>query len=263
MNIQVLAHPGKMEAKIAAAAISDWLEARGHNTLVRNLANLELVLVIGGDGFTVRCAGQYSLIGVPIIAINAGDIGFLTRGNINNWEETLELIVSGKYHIEKRMGLDYEYKGETSEGPIVNDVYLRHTHSMASLKVSFDGITVFSELVVDGLIVGAPTGSTGYNASAGGPIIQPGLNCLTITPICQYHFNARPLVVTPDTKIEIEVLKTKKPGELVLMADGKAIGAMDGKEKIIVKKHKQSLLFAVIDRQDFYRALQQKKGLMS
>lgn len=262
MNIHVYPHPEKREAKNMAVVIRKWLEERGHNTLVKDLDNTDLVLVIAGDGFTVHCAGKFSPAGIPVIAINAGDVGFLTQGNINNWEKTLEAVISKKYHVEKRTGLDYEYNGKISLSPVVNDVYLKHTHSIARFKVSVNGEIVYSSLSADGVIVSTPTGSTGYNSSAGGSIIQPGLDCLSITPICQYHFSARPLIVLPETKIEVEVLQIKSPGTLNLMADGQTIGAMAAGEKVVIKKHEQQLLFAVIDHHDFYRALQEKKGLM-
>lgn len=263
MEINVLYHPEKEEAKKTAKKILEYLKKSNSASLSPESHDLrEIAIAIGGDGFAVRTAAHYSKLGIPTIAINAGDVGFLTRGNVENWEDTLRLIVENRYVVEKRIGLNYLYNGHSSMNPIVNDVYFKHTLSVANFRVLINGEETFSSLSADGLIVSTPTGSTGYCSSADGPIVQPGMNCLIFTPICPYHLHTKPLVLLPETEITIEVLKAKRPGNLNLVADGQIIGSMEEGETVVIKKHTENLLFAVIDHHDFYRALQEKKGLM-
>ncbi len=260
MNFIITAHPGKKKAGETKKKIIKWLRERGHKVVPEN-QKADLAIGLGGDGFTAHHVAMFSPRGIPSLIINAGDVGFLTAGSISDWESILERIVAKKFKTEKRVGLELDYRGK-KYGPIANDIYLRHSKSVAFFKVSLNGNILHEALIADGVTISTPTGSTGYNISNGGPIVQPGVPCFVMSPISPMGLNTRPIVFGLDSRIEIEVVKSKKPGNVFVIADGRDLGTLNVGEKIIVKRHPVKLLFAFFDRHDFYRALQKKKGLM-
>lgn len=261
MKFIIIAHPEKDNAKKNQKEIINWLKNKKHQ-IVSEDKKADLVIVLGGDGFLMHTVGKYSQKNIPCLGINAGDVGFLTSGNISDWKIILNKIINKKYKIEERIGLELKI-GNKKYGPFVNDIYLKHPTLMSSFNLKVDSEYIYKNLNSDGIIVSTPTGSTGYNVSAGGPIIQPGVFSLLLTPICPYHLNIRSLVINPDSKIEIEVLGSRKLEPLCLVADGQTIDkSITSGEKIIIKKHSKKLLFIILDKHHFYKALQKKKGLM-
>lgn len=260
MKIIVTSHPKKREALKIKEDIKKYLVEYGHE-VVSSSKSADLVIGLGGDGFTARLVAELSPRKIPSLVINAGDVGFLTVGNTSNWMEVLEKINTKQYKIEERIGLELLYNGKRI-GPIANDIYLRHSKSVAHFKIKLNGNILHKDLVADGITVSTPTGSTGYNTSNGGPIVQPGVECMLLGYISPMSLNTRPIVAGSDSLISIEATKSKKPGYVSVVADGKDLGRLNERKKITVRKHRTKLLFAVLDYHDFYRALQDKKGLM-
>ena len=260
----IVANTGKPLAMRVKEEISQWLIDQGQKVIDENdpLKMLaRYVIALGGDGTAIKTVTEYSVYGAVMIPINIdGGVGFVTIGNTKNWKTVLGKVIKGKYVVEERIGLELLYGGSIY-GPYANDVVLKHTVSMATLKMKVNNHVVYRGMMADGFIIAAPTGSTGYNASAGGTIALPGIECIFATPINSDQFNVRPLVMTPDSVITMEVVNFKSSGIVKLIADGVTIGDVAAVEKIVVKKHETRLLFAVTDGNDFYRALQTKKGL--
>ncbi len=260
----IVAHPDKKIAQETKARITSWLEEKGQLVIAdESSAHMaEFAVALGGDGMAVRTSTDFSVCGVITIPINVGgDVGFITIGNLANWKKVLELIIKGKYVREERVGLEVVFRGE-SYGPFVNDVVLKHTSSMGTFRVRIDNHVVYRGLRADGMIVSAPTGSTGYNMSAGGPVVVPGLECILLTPLCPDQFGAKPVVMKQDSLIEVEIVGTKTSGGMCLIADGQSVGEIGVGESVIVREHKTRVLFAVLNRRDFFTALHKKKGLM-
>lgn len=260
MKIIVTSHPKKREALTIRKKIINYLIENGHEVVAKR-GSADMAIGLGGDGFTARLVAELSPRKIASLVINAGDVGFLTVGNVSNWMEVLEKINTEQYKIEKRIGLELLYNGKRI-GPIANDVYLRHSKSVAHFKIKLNGNILHKDLVADGITVSTPTGSTGYNTSNGGPIVQPGVECILLGYISPMSLNTRPIVTSSDSRISIEVTKSKKPGYVSVVADGKDLGRLNEGKKLTVRKHHTKLLFAVLDYHDFYRALQDKKGLM-
>jgi NAD+ kinase len=260
----IVANSEKPLAMRVKEEMTKWLIAEGQIVItddepLKMLARY--VIALGGDGTAIRTVTEYSIYGVIMIPINIdGGVGFVTIGNVKNWKSVLGKIIKGKYIAEKRIGLELEYKG-IKYGPFANDVVLKHTASMATMKLLVNGHVVYRAMTADGFIIAAPTGSTGYSVSAGGTIALPGIECLFATPMYSDQFNVKPLVMTPNSIITMELVGAKPSGVVNLVADGKIISNMTVGEKIIVKQHETRLLFAVTDSNEFYRALQIKKGL--
>lgn len=259
MRIIVIAHSEKTEAKAVRLEIISWIKNSGHEVVART-GKADLAIGLGGDGTVIHEVGYFSKKGIPYIVINAGEVGFLTTRNISDWKPVLKKLIAGKFIIEKREGLELTYKRKKF-GPFVNDVYLKHSKTVASYKVTLNGNVLYSELGGDGFSVSTSTGSTGYNTSQGGPIVEPGVSCLLLTPLSPMYLNTRPIVANHDSEVVLEVVR-KKPGEVFFVGNGKELGTLEQGEKITVRKHKKKLLLAVLDHHDFYRAVQEKKGLM-
>lgn len=262
MKFIVTAHPDKSEAQKVKTEIEIWIKNLGNMIVAEDDTSADLVVVLGGDGFLIHNVTKYSPLNIPCLGINAGNVGFLTSGNLNEWKSLLTQVLEKNFKVEERMGLELEYKGEKF-GPFANDIYLKHPTLMSSYNVKINSEVIFKNLHGDGIIVSTPTGSTGYNVSAGGPIIQPKVYSLVVTPICPVHLNIRSLVLDPESEIEIEVLHDRHFEPVSLTADGKFLSALaEDKEKIVIRRHPKSLLFVILDHSEFYKALQNKKGLM-
>jgi len=262
MKFIITAHPKKKVALKIKKEIKVWIQKKKHQVVKQN-QKADIVIALGGDGFLIHTVGKYSPKKIPCVGINAENVGFLTSGDNNNWKKILIEIINKNYKIEKRIGLELQIK-KKKYGPFVNDVYLKNLVSMSFFDVKIDSEYIYKNLSSDGIIVSTPTGSTGYNTSAGGPIIQPGVFSLLLTPICPFHLNTRSLVINPDSKIEIKIKDTQKKQNINLIADGKNISNLIKKENsLIVKKHSKKLLFIILNKHNFYKALQEKKGLMN
>lgn len=246
-------------AKREVEKVRAWLEKKGHKIVERrNWPEAEITF--GGDGNTIRTVSACSQLEIPTLSINAGNVGFLTFGDISDWKKSLEVFLAGKYKVEKRLGLELGYQGRRY-GPFANDVYFRCTRGVASFSIWENKVSAYKNLLADGIIVSTPTGSTGYNQGAGGSICAPGVSILLVTPICPTVVNSPPLVISPNSRIKIDVLPCREPNSVLLLADGMEIGKIKNGGSITVKVHPTKLQFVVLDDSNFYLALQTKKGL--
>ena len=160
----------------------------------------QLILVLGGDGTflkTVRCFGRDN---IPLAGINTGHLGFLTRIESSKLDECLSAILSGDVSIEQRWMLEIPQHNELA----LNDVVVKNSQPtrLAKLQVWVDD-ELLADYDADGLIVSTPTGSTAYNLSAGGPILDPETQVVAITPICSHSLAAKPIVLPAHRRLTI------------------------------------------------------------
>lgn len=170
---------------------------------------VDLIIVLGGDGTLISVARRVGHRDLPILGINLGRLGFLTEVTQAELPEMLDRLVTGDYQVTDRMMLDASIRrnGElVGSYTVLNDVVINKgaLARIIDMATSVDG-RYLSTYKADGLIVSTPTGSTGYNLAAGGPIIYPEINSLVITPICPHMLTNRPIVVWSKSIIEIEV----------------------------------------------------------
>lgn len=170
---------------------------------------VDLIIVLGGDGTLISVARQVGELGVPILGINLGRLGFLTEVTRDELPEMLERIIRDEYEVTDRMMLDaviHRDGKEVGKYSVLNDVVINKgaLARIIDMETSVDGRHL-STFKADGLIISTPTGSTGYNLAAGGPIIFPEINCLVISPICPHMLTNRPIVVWRNSVIEIKV----------------------------------------------------------
>lgn len=184
------------------------------------LPDTSLAVSIGGDGTFLRTARMVGASGIPVIGLNTGHLGFLSSNPADEWTELAEAIALGQLDIEERMIL--RLSGADLPSGIwpyaLNEVAFvkADTSSMINVEVTLDGCFL-ANYQADGLIVSTPTGSTGYNLSVGGPILQPNLRCMVLSPIAPHMLTLRPLVVDGESKIQ--TLTTSRAGEYRVSVD--------------------------------------------
>ena len=170
-----------------------------------DVPDADMALSLGGDGTFLTTVMWVSRQGMPILGINLGHLGYLTAGRLDEGMSIIDEVMAGKYRIEERTMLQVECDAVEIAHPwALNEVaILRHdTSSMLDMQTSLRG----SELTTyrgDGLIVSTPTGSTAYNMSVGGPILEPTTACLVLSPISPHSLTMRPLVVRDDSQITV------------------------------------------------------------
>jgi len=170
---------------------------------------VDMVIVLGGDGTLISVARSVAGRNIPIVGVNLGQLGFLTEITRDELPEMMENLIRGDYQVTDRMMLDAFIKrdGEiVGQYTVLNDVVINKgaLARIIDLKTFVDG-SLLSNYKADGLIVATPTGSTGYNLAAGGPIIYPEINSLLISPICPHMLTNRPIILWSRSVIEVEV----------------------------------------------------------
>lgn len=231
--------------------VVEILNAKNINYTIQEMENVsnqgDFVLVIGGDGTFLRIAKFYSKYSIPVLGINQGRLGFLAQAGVKNLEQLINAIIHKDFYIEKRLMLKSEYE------LALNDFVIKGCDSYRASKfyLEINGECV-CKYIADGLIISTPTGSTAYGLSAGGPVVYPTLEAISIVPICPHTLNARPLIVPSDEKI---LIKTADKN-LSLSADGYC--TKECKDEILIEKSEIKANLAFIDKYKFYSVLRDK-----
>ena len=196
-----------------AYGVERWDAPAGDpDALGQLLPGSDVLVVLGGDGTLLRAARVVATIDVPILGVNLGKVGFLSKAEAHQLEPVLQQLVDGDYAIEDRMALDVRLlRGGRDEGRrtfiALNDAAIVRASQarVVRLEVSIDG-SHLATYTADGLVVATPTGSTGYSFSAGGPILDPTSRNLVVTPVAAYLSAIRSVVVGPRHAVRVEVL---------------------------------------------------------
>ena len=211
---------------------------------------IDFAFVIGGDGTLLKAARFYAKEFVPVFGINLGRLGFLSQVKESELEKAIEKILDNKYKIEDRLMLI------SNDGNLaLNDFVIKGSSASRTSRfyLSIDGKFV-CDYLADGLIVSTPTGSTAYGLSAGGPVLSPSLNAITIVPICPHTLTARPLVIPSSEKISISTCDACT--SFVVVADGQDSYSVNS--KIEIEKSKFSAKLALLEDNEFYSVLRNK-----
>lgn len=248
--------------------LKEWLEKQNkevvcvHYLTEQDLIGQDLVITLGGDGTIIHVAKEVSKSCVPVLGINLGHLGFLAETEESNAFTTLSEILSGKYTVEKRMMLSaYQVLGEerTYLGSVLNEIVLkRHDISRMlaySLKVNGNMAGYYR---ADGVILSTPTGSTAYNLSAGGPIILPHCENIAVTPICSHSLSARPLVLSANDKIELEMDQLNGLDDFFVTLDGNEMIPVAKGSMIQIEKSKQTTNLVHRENTNFFSILKEK-----
>lgn len=231
MKLYICANGYTDRQKREAEACIEELTKAGHDCHLSSAPECDLIISIGGDGALLRAAQTALRYDKPLFGINSGRLGYLCAlsiQEISRFEDVLSLC-----HVHKRTILEYEWEGERKLA--VNDVVIGKKNFGQTVDLLFECGDVKMPVRGDGLILATPTGSTAYNYSAGGPLLEGDQKDLAVTPICAHNPEAKPLVI-PDDRTLTVVNRRDNAG---IYADGEYIG--DLKEKITVNASKQIL----------------------
>ena len=179
---------------------------------------LDLIVAMGGDGTVLRALDM--MPHCPVLAINYGNVGFLTAGNRDDLPLLLDKLLAGQYVISDRIMLSCKYNGSHTHA--VNEVVVRASRGMAYFNVWVDGIKIRT-IRGDGVIVGTPTGATGYLLSTGGPLVMPGSDVFVLDGINEYNFTSRALVLPANSQISLELPQLHSGQVATLVVDGKEV----------------------------------------
>lgn len=220
----------------------------------------DLVLVLGGDGTMLSAARLLEERPVPILGINMGGLGFLTEVTLDQMFPTLEKVFAGEFTIEERLMLRariHRHGEHVAQAAVLNDVVVSKgtLARMIEIQISIDGQFVTS-LRGDGLIVSTPTGSTAYSLSAGGPIINPSVHAIILTPICPHTLSHRPLLIPSSAMIEI-ILSSKEEGAMATF-DGQVGVALTQGDTVVVSASQHRTHLARLPDRTYYDVLRRK-----
>jgi NAD+ kinase len=218
----------------------------------------DIAISFGGDGTLLRTASRVGNRTIPILGINAGRLGFLTSTSNENLQHTIDLIHAGEYRTEELGLIEAVTDGtELKSYPFaLNEIaIMKHdSSSMMTIEVTLNGTDSIT-YQADGLIVAAPSGSTGYSLSVGGPIIAPDANVLVLTPIAPHSLSARPLVINDSTQIGIKV--NSRSHNFLIAIDGRN-ESCDETTGITVRKADYKQLIIRLREHSFIQNLQEK-----
>jgi NAD+ kinase len=205
--------------------VDQWAaQAQDFDTLCRELATTDILAVLGGDGTLLRAARAVIQVDVPLLGLNLGKIGFLSKVEANELEAVLARLAAGEYTLDERMALEARLlpggrAGDAAVHHALNDVVIARgaLARVVRLDVAI-GPSHLATFISDGLVVSSPTGSTGYSFSAGGPIVAPDSRNLIVTPIAGYLSAIRSVVVGPDQIVRCRVVDAT---EAIMSIDGR------------------------------------------
>lgn len=219
---------------------------------------IHFLISIGGDGTLLRVVHQFFHLDAPVLGVNLGYLGFMADVPAADIFPSLTDLLSGAYTIDRRIMLE----ASSSQQPTlygINDIVLHRAknYSLIKLAIHIDGAYV-NTFIADGIIVATPTGSTAYSLAAGGPILNPSLNAIVLTPICPHTISNRPMVLTADRKIEIQYASEYDP--IDVRADGVDAFALQAKSKIQIQRSNRVFQIVNLNRHEYFATLRTKLG---
>jgi NAD+ kinase len=266
--------PARSEAK----KLQDWLQNKGVKVYSEEMSpkgrmnefsedssltndNIKCLVVLGGDGTMLGAARKVGRYGIPILGVNLGGLGFLTGIPLNRLYPCIEMVLNDRLEIEQRLMLETKVMREGTEAcifPTLNEVVI-NKGALARIidldvYINNEFLTTFR---ADGLIISTPTGSTGYNLAAGGPILYPTISNVILTPICPFTLTNRPLIL-PDSMVVSITMGKESEEKVSLTFDGQVgFDLLHGDKVLICKSESRIKLFKSPD-QTYFEILRAK-----
>ena len=277
-RVGLVAKPDAAQAQSVILRLVEWLGQHGMSVVIeKETAGLvpsasvaaahksdlpgqvDLLIVLGGDGTLLSMARAVGDLGVPILGVNLGGLGFLTATTLDEMLPALETLLAGGMEVEERLMLSASLRrGGQSVGEYIalNDVVITKSamSRIIDLSVSVGGRHAISYRA-DGLIIATPTGSTAYNLSAGGPILFPTMDAVVLTPIAPHTLSNRPIVVPGAQRIEVALLIDQ---EVMLTMDGQVGVPLRERDVVEVQKAAARIRLVRFPQKDFFSVLRTK-----
>lgn len=233
-----------------------WEDGALHEEDVNTLASSDVAVVLGGDGSMIHIAKNAAAFGVPVLGVNGGTVGFMAGLEMDQLDR-LPRLLDGRYKTETRMMLDVtlRHSDEELHFTALNEAVISHGNlsRLVQLEVFNDEDPVITYRA-DGVIVATPTGSTAYSLSAGGPIVDPALNCLLLTPICSHSMHTRPYLFSDSSSLTVIAAS-----QAYLTVDSEQAVAIGPEDRVQIRRHPMDVqLISLKDENAFYDILTQK-----
>lgn len=261
MKIGIFYHQDRTPQN-AVKDVADALTGRGAEVTLftkgTDIGNIERLVVLGGDGTMLRAARRACLLGIPLVGMNYGTIGFLTEFEKDQTEELVELVLDKQCAKLHRSMLEINFGGNVffslNELTMMRTISADSKKNVARISVKIDDSPA-GDFTADGLIVATPTGSTAYSLSAGGCILTPDCESFLLTPVCAFSMRSRPIACSDKSDLKF-VFHTDSI--LLLHADGKFLGEAGENDFVVVRKAKQYATFLTQGRNNFFHRLTEK-----
>lgn len=278
-SVGLVVNSQKKKALELAAELASWLTSRSVRTLIEEeaagfinrpdlaappeeLFEVEMAVVLGGDGTILRAAREAGPRGTPILGVHLGQYGFITEIHPPDVISAVQRVLNGDYRISERMMLDVSLirRDETIVSmPALNDAVVSKGPLARLLNLhTFVNGKLIATYAADGIIVSSPTGSTAYSLSAGGPVVNPNVNVMIITPICPHTLNARSLVIPDDETVQIIGECGEGEDEMMLTVDGQLGFNMQCSDKVIARRADFCARIVYWDPMSFYDKLRDR-----
>ena len=225
---------------------------------------VQCIIVLGGDGTLLQAARDVVHREIPLLGINLGQLGFLAEVDLQSLYSALDQLMADDYEVEERMMLEgCVYRGDELIGKDIalNDIVIgRDGHLRVVRFKNYVNDVYLNSYNADGMIISTPTGSTGYNLSAGGPIVEPGAEMLLITPICPHTLNARSIVLSGHDQVEIVIgpgRKMEKDRAVATFDGDTEIGLVSG-ERVKIRRSIHATKLIKLNDQSFLEVLSRK-----
>jgi NAD+ kinase len=247
----VLSHELRHEAfNREFPSVEDYVSQTGEN--------IDFALSVGGDGTFLTTASLVGHLDIPILGINCGHLGYLAEVQTNDIDAVLDQLITNNYTIEQRRMLEVTcpQEGKIASPFALNEVAILKSglSSMITVEVMHNGELLHS-YKADGLLIATPTGSTAYNLSVGGPLLDPHVNAIILTPVATHSLNVRPLVVLDDSKIDVRI--SSRNGTYLLSVDGRS-QVLSQDIQLHIERSQRTTKLVRINGQTFLQSLKDK-----
>ncbi|MCH5265713.1 MAG: NAD(+)/NADH kinase [Lachnospiraceae bacterium] len=236
----------------------------GNSSRLTGEDDVDMAIVLGGDGSVLQTGKRFAGKNVPILGVNFGTLGFLTEVERPRIQQALDAVLSGRYQVQKRMALTGRVQkkavGEATSLAVNEFVIGKQDFGhMITTRVYVDDC-LLDTYVADGILISTPTGSTAYNLSAAGPVLAPGMEAMIITPICPHSLNKRSLVVSSDSRLRIEVGRTKEnyDDEAAVRGDGQMLWTVSTGDVIWIEKAEATFDMVCLGDVSFFDKMRSK-----
>jgi NAD+ kinase len=220
---------------------------------------VDLLLVFGGDGTILRVARDVAATDTPILGINTGGLGFLTAASAHELGDTLRRIWAGEFFVESRRLIEATRPagGRLIRQVALNDFVISRSSvtRLIELEVAVDGV-ILTNYRCDGLVVSSPTGSTAYSLAAGGAVVSPDAEVMTLTPICPHTLSNRSVILGLHSVLTVKVLSSRV--DTVLSADGQTHSLLSTGEVITIRRSRRRAHLARLAGSSFFDTLRRK-----
>lgn len=221
----------------------------------------DCIIVLGGDGTLIRVVRKTRKMNIPLIGVNLGTLGYLCELDRDNMYPAICQLLNENYILEKRMMIKGHCKGEENGRTAFNDIVVHPTGVLAILRLN---VYVNGEFLTtydgDGVIISTPTGSTGYNLSAGGPIIEPGADILALTPINAHNLNSKGIILRSEDVIEVELVSRRDSGTdtAYVSCDGDRMTKLEVGDRFVIERAVHTINICKVNKQSFLETMRKK-----